>query len=316
MTTREIAEIPVTYRGNWLVWRIGMKLRRQRWQARRSTWNLFLWLVYHGVDIGANTLLRGDPRVSVSLSTFRLRRESHMHRLVNWIANTLFHKGGPGVLPYGPGTEDDRTLPKHKPLFALATFVVLILVFSTAYGYRQVGDGTTTPWSCVGPAPDFTELSRHQQAYTAAQACGERADATGETHRVVRTGAIRIEATAAVDCPDECPAPEPTPEPEPPTGSEVLADGRVMLRWREPTENTDGSPLVDLASYTVYLSTGQTVTVPAASPAPAADSIAALPSPFYGSYTLRCPDGYTISATTLAGVESERSAPICLNSIP
>ena len=39
--------------------------------------------------------------------------------------------------------------------------------------------------------------------------------------------------------------PEPAPLPEPTTGS-------ITLSWMPPTENDDGSPLVDLAGYNIY----------------------------------------------------------------
>lgn len=39
------------------------------------------------------------------------------------------------------------------------------------------------------------------------------------------------------------------------TGSSVWADGSVTLTWTPPTQNTDGTPLTDLAGYKIYRGT-------------------------------------------------------------
>jgi hypothetical protein len=40
-----------------------------------------------------------------------------------------------------------------------------------------------------------------------------------------------------------------------PVGGTASANGTLVVSWRPPTENTDGTPLTDLAGYTVYYGT-------------------------------------------------------------
>ena len=58
-------------------------------------------------------------------------------------------------------------------------------------------------------------------------------------------------ATAPVSSPPT-PAPAPAPAPTPPAGPTT---GSATLSWSAPTQNTDGSPLTDLAGYHVYYGT-------------------------------------------------------------
>ena len=52
--------------------------------------------------------------------------------------------------------------------------------------------------------------------------------------------------------PTPVPAPNPAPSPTPPPTPTI---GSVTLNWEAPTENTDGTPLTDLAGYYVWYGT-------------------------------------------------------------
>lgn len=61
-----------------------------------------------------------------------------------------------------------------------------------------------------------------------------------------------VSAAASSGKPQPAPAPQPTPMPTP---APPAASAAVTLQWLPPTENTDSSPLTDLAGYHVYYGT-------------------------------------------------------------
>ena len=78
---------------------------------------------FYVLDIGTNAVFGGDPRTSISLRVWRDRRDNVFAQSINWIANLLFHKGGPPsrlTNPYGEGKEDDRGLDFPQQGVAIA----------------------------------------------------------------------------------------------------------------------------------------------------------------------------------------------------
>lgn len=60
-----------------------------------------------------------------------------------------------------------------------------------------------------------------------------------------------VDATDPAESPEPAPEPEPTPEPDDGTTAGSGGAGYAVLRWQEPSRNTDGSTLRDLVGYKV-----------------------------------------------------------------
>jgi hypothetical protein len=81
----------------------------------------------------------------------------------------------------------------------------------------------------------------------------------------------------------------------------VTPSGTANLTWTAPTENTDGTPLTDLAGYTIYYGTdssdlNQTIQVPI--PSATSYEISNLPSGIYY---------FAVAAFTAEGMQSDQS---------
>ena len=86
-----------------------------------------------------------------------------------------------------------------------------------------------------------------------------------------------------------------------PAFSIVVCTGSAILSWTAPTQNTNGTPLTDLAGYTIYYGTdssdlNQTIQVPI--PSATSYEISNLPSGIYY---------FAVAAYTAEGMQSDQS---------
>lgn len=142
-------------------------------------------------------------------------------------------------------------------------------------------------WTCNDD--QMAQLSCHTRVDKALQACANRALVDGKTY-FVRPAEYRVDADTT---PAE-PPPDPDP-PDPPPGSSSSS-----ITWIPPTENTDGSPLVDLAGYKIYYGPESRVYYQRID----------VPDPARDSYELEvAPGAYYIAMTAynVAGIESPLS---------
>ena len=77
----------------------------------------FLVVPYHFPDVFLNALRGKDPRLSLSQSLHQDRGDSKLAGLLSDFADWVFHEDGAQILPFGPGTDSDFTLPRKAQVF-------------------------------------------------------------------------------------------------------------------------------------------------------------------------------------------------------
>jgi len=115
------------YLSNLLVWMRGIAPRVKHLlddpMDFRRWGHLF---IYYFIDVLANTVRGGDPRISLSQSVWVDRNDYKLNRVINAIANFLFHKRGPKLLPFGEGSDDDLSFSDRVQLILTIFWLIVI----------------------------------------------------------------------------------------------------------------------------------------------------------------------------------------------
>jgi hypothetical protein len=109
---------------------------------------------------------------------------------------------------------------------SICALAIALISIATAADYTR--DGGTADWMCCADKACASVISQHADPVRAEKACSALTDADGKT-RWTRSNAFRITTTAQAKS--------------------------VALSWSAPTQNTDGSPLTDLAAYRIRYGT-------------------------------------------------------------
>lgn len=102
---------------------------------------------------------------------------------------------------------------------------------------------------------------------------------------------------------------QPTTTPTPPATTPVPVTSSAALSWTAPTQNTDGSPLTDLASFRIYQGTSA-ATLAQVATVGAAGGAYTTPTLQPGTYY------FSVTAVNAAGVESSRSGVVSTTIAP
>jgi hypothetical protein len=85
------------------------------------------------------------------------------------------------------------------------------------------------------------------------------------------------------------------------SGTTVTADGTATLTWVAPTENADGTPITDLAGYTLYYGTNPSDLTQSITVSGAASTTTAVKDLAAGTYY------FAVAAYNAMGLESQQS---------
>lgn len=219
------------------------------------SWLLFLWLIFPGIAFSAT--LSGSVTTSAAtvdlakvgtLDWARWPGYKHKSNLISNLTITGYQR------PYttDPRLIGDRSAVRVLGVGGQVEFTVRAnrtertLIYYIG-GWNSTGELTVS----LPGATTYRTTVRGTNNYSSVLTVRFRADTDNALLRVRfrqtagTIGSIRVQA-AALQGATSSPTPTPTPTPPP------VNTGSAILTWVPPTQNTDGSPLVDLAGYKVY----------------------------------------------------------------
>jgi len=221
------------------------------------SWLLFLWLIFPGIAFSAtlsgsvtNSAATVDLAKVGTLDWARWPGYKHKSNLISNLTitgNTRPYTTDPrligdrsAVRVLGIGGQVDFTVRANRTERTLIYYIG---------GWNSTGEltvslpGATTYRATVSSSNNYSRvLTVKFRADTDDALLRVRFRQTGGRDGSIRVQAAALQGTAA------SPTPTPTPTPTPPP----VNTGSAILTWVPPTQNTDGSPLTDLAGYKVY----------------------------------------------------------------